>query len=171
MDSFTYSEDLHLPLLDDVNGVSLERRSYDRPGDEASNWASAASTVGYGTPGLPNSQFSEQENPTTTNDCFEIAPKVFTPDSDGFEDYTELFYGCNATGLVANIYIYDSQGVLVRNLAQNATLAAQGSIRWDGTTDEGQKARTGYYLLFIETFDSNGNLQQFRKRVVVGNKF
>ena len=54
-----YSSAMHSLLLRNKAGVSLERRSTERPCNEASNWFSASSTAGYGTPTLPNSQSTE----------------------------------------------------------------------------------------------------------------
>ena len=56
LDEFQYSEKMHHPLIDDREGVSLERLSFEIDAGNAANWHSAASSVGFATPGYANSQ-------------------------------------------------------------------------------------------------------------------
>ena len=60
LDQVRYSEGLHYGLLRSFEGVALEKVSPDLPGFEASSWFSAAEDVGFGTPGLANSQLREK---------------------------------------------------------------------------------------------------------------
>ena len=62
IDRFDYVESMHYPLLKSVDGVSLERIHPDRKTQDASNWHSAASTVGYATPCYLNSCYSESKS-------------------------------------------------------------------------------------------------------------
>jgi len=57
-------------------------------------------------------------------------------------------------------------------LARNELLGTEsGFFKWDGTTDDGRKARVGYYLVHFEVFDIKGNVRSFKETVVVGAKF
>jgi hypothetical protein len=58
-DEVTYRDDWHFKLIDNAEGVSLERIDPAGPSQQASNWHSAASTAGYGTPGYKNSQYRQ----------------------------------------------------------------------------------------------------------------
>ncbi|WP_139925571.1 lamin tail domain-containing protein [Hymenobacter sp. DG01] len=168
LDRVAYSEKQHLKLLDDVNGVSLERIRATGP-SEAGNFHSAAGSAGYATPGRPNSQ--QQADPTGS-DVLTLAPELFTPDDDGQQDFTTLSYQLDAPGYVGSVKIYDAQGRLARQLVRNETLNTKGFWQWDGLTDRGQKAAVGYYVLLIELFKpSGGQKQQYRKTVVVGARF
>ncbi|RPD49800.1 hypothetical protein DNI29_03110 [Hymenobacter sediminis] len=168
LDRVAYSEKQHLKLLDDVNGVSLERIRATGP-SEAGNFHSAAGSAGYATPGRPNSQ--QQADPTGS-DVLTLAPELFTPDDDGQQDFTTLSYQLDAPGYVGSVTIYDAQGRLARQLVRNETLSTKGFWQWDGLTDRGQKAAVGYYVLLIELFKpSGGQKQQYRKTVVVGARF
>jgi hypothetical protein len=68
-DQFDYTDRMHYPLLDNKDGVSLERIDFNRPTDDASNWTSASSTSGYGTPTYQNSQYAKAFN--TNNDLWQ----------------------------------------------------------------------------------------------------
>lgn len=50
MDHVSYSEDWHFALLDNTEGISLERIDPFGLSNHASNWHSAAEAVGYATP-------------------------------------------------------------------------------------------------------------------------
>jgi hypothetical protein len=168
IDRFDYSEDFHFALIKDKNGVSLERISFDSRANDPAGWQSAASTEDYATPGYRNSQF---QTPVANPGGLVVEPRVFTPDEDGFNDFTTLSYAFGSGGNVASIRIFDARGREVKRLAQNQTLASEGYFRWDGTNDRGEKVRTGYYIIHIEMFDLQGKTQNFREKVVVGAKF
>lgn len=167
MDRVLYHEQMHFQLLDDVNGVALERIRLDGP-SVAANFHSAAGSVGYATPGYRNSQGREAVTPAQV---FAIEPQVFTPDGDGDRDFTTVNYAATTTGMVANITVYDAQGRLIKRLVKNELLASQGFFQWDGTDDGQRKAPIGYYVLFIELFNLQGRVQTYKETVVVGGKF
>ncbi|MBX0291324.1 lamin tail domain-containing protein [Hymenobacter sp. HSC-4F20] len=168
LDRLAYSEKQHLKLLDDVNGVSLERIRAEGP-SEAANFHSAAASAGYATPGRPNSQ---QQPDLTGAGMFSVAPELFTPDDDGQQDFATLDYQLDNPGYVGSVAIYDAHGRLTRQLVRNETLSTKGFWQWDGLTDRGQKAAGGYYVVLIELFKpAGGQKQQYRRTVVVGARF
>ncbi|WP_114777395.1 lamin tail domain-containing protein [Botryobacter ruber] len=165
-DRFDYNASMHFNLIDDQNGVSLERIRLEGP-TTGSNFHSAASTAGFATPGYRNSQSQER---MAASNIFTIAPRVFTPDGDGMEDFTTINYSTDKTGFVANITIFDANGREIRKLARNELLATNGFFRWDGLRTDGTKAAVGYYLLYIELFDLNGQMHVHKEKVVVGGR-
>lgn len=167
MDSLTYNEKMHFALLDEKEGVSLERIRTDGP-TERHNFHSAASTVGYATPGKPNSQVQENGE---VGSGLTIEPKAFSPDGDGYKDFTTFNFPASRNGQVATITIYDSQGREIKKLARNHLLAAGNFFQWDGLTNEGRKAPVGYYLVLVEIFDLQGRQQTFKETVAIGAKF
>ncbi|WP_018476759.1 lamin tail domain-containing protein [Pontibacter roseus] len=162
-DRFDYDERMHFNLIDDKNGLSLERIRLEGP-TTAANFHSAATTV-FATPGYPNSQ---SQAGIAAQRMFTINPQVFSPDGDGYEDFTTINYSTDQTGFVANITIFDAQGREVRKLVRNELLAANGFFRWDGLRHDGTKAAIGYYLLYIELFDLDGQKSVHKERVVIG---
>jgi hypothetical protein len=167
IDRFAYNEKMHFKLLDDVNGVSLERISLTAD-SSARNWHSAASTAGFATPGYRNSQYFET---TAAAQLFTIEPKIFTPDSDGNKDFTTINYTTEANGNLANITIFDAHGREIKRLVKNELLANQGFFQWDGLDERGRKVPIGYYIIFIELFNLRGQVKAYKETVVVGARF
>lgn len=167
IDCMEYDESMHHPLLNNHEGVSLERIHPDRPSGDATNWHSASSGSGFATPALQNSQFAEPGR----ND-FEVVvePAVFSPDNDGHDDVTTISYHFESPGFMASILIFDAEGRPVRTLVNNELLGTKGSFSWDGLTDGRNKANTGIYLLYFEVFDQSGEVRKNLTTVVVGGK-
>lgn len=167
LDRLVYHEDMHFPLLNTVKGVALERIDFNRPSEDHTNWHSASSSVGYGTPGYRNSQFMK---PLAGEEPFRISPDIFSPDNDGYNDLLNISYDFSEPGHVGTIIIYDANGRLIRRLVQNHLLGRNGTFNWNGITDNNEKAPIGYYLLLIEVFDLNGKIKQYKKTAVLGGR-
>ncbi|GAA4433940.1 hypothetical protein GCM10023188_24260 [Pontibacter saemangeumensis] len=165
-DRFSYDEAMHFELIDDVKGFSLERVRLEGP-TQPGNFHSAATQV-FATPGYINSQAQEA---LVSPQLFQVQPLVFSPDGDGYEDFTTINYSTEQTGFVASITIFDAQGREIRRLARNELLAANGFFQWDGLREDGAKASIGYYLFYIELFDLNGQKREYKQNVVVGGRF
>ncbi|HIF15065.1 MAG TPA: hypothetical protein EYQ86_07035 [Bacteroidetes bacterium] len=167
IDRFDYHEDLHFVLLDSYDGVALERLDFDRTTQDATNWTSAAETVGFGTPGYKNSQTLVAN---FTGDKVNVDPEIFSPDNDGYKDLLNINYEFETEGTVANISIYDAKGNLVRQLVKNELLGKSGSYSWDGTNEINEKAKVGIHIIYFEIFDVNGNVESHKKTCVVASK-
>lgn len=166
VDSLSYHEDWHNDLLSDKNGVSLERLRADQPSQDQGNWHSAASSAGYATPGAVNSQ-DRQSVSVPTDDFFNLAENTFSPDQDGYQDVLELHYNTNEAGYVGSIRIFDAQGRLVRDFAKQELLAGKGSFLWDGSTNDGERARIGIYVIYVEIFSPSGEVVKEKHPCVV----
>lgn len=169
IDSFAYSEDLHFELLRDENGVALERIDPDAPTNAAGNWHSAASLVGYGTPTAENSQLMPTEVPAVA-DFFTIENPRVSPDEDGFEDVLVINYKFDEPGYTANIQIFDAQGRLVKSLNNNELLGFEGSLKWDGSTNDKAKARIGIYVFYAEVFRPDGSVAEQKEAITVAGR-
>jgi len=165
LDVFDYSEDYHYTFLDDVNGVSLERINPDANTQSASNWHSASSTVGFATPTYKNSQFFRDSS--ISSNILSIPEVTFSPDGDSFKDFLLINYATDQAGYTANVKIYNSVGRLVKNLVNGESLSNEGSIKWDGDTDDGNRAKMGIYIIWAEIFNPNGQVEYFKENCVV----
>lgn len=169
LDAFNYAEDLHNPLLDNERGVSLERLSPMLPTQASGNWHSAAAEAGFATPGYRNSQFFPQGESSTS--VFQLRRRTFSPDGDGFEDVLVLDYQTDRSGYLASVRIFDAEGRPIRELTRNELLAAEGRLKWDGTRDNGERARTGLYLLWIDVFTPEGDRETIKEYCVLASRF
>ena len=167
-DYFSYNEDLQFGLINNPDGISLERIDFDRPTNESTNWHSAAESVGWATPGLENSQYYPGQ---LTSDAVSIEPEIFSPDNDGFDDILNINYTMANPGFVGSVTIFDANGRIIRNLVQNELLAAEGTVSWDGLNNKREKARIGMYIVYFEVFDLDGNISGVKKTCVVASKF
>lgn len=167
-DNFSYNEDMQFGLINDPEGVSLERVSYNRPTNENSNWHSAAETVGWATPGLENSQYYPE---SISDQQITLEPEIFSPDNDGFEDILNIIYKMDEPGYICNITIYDVNGRIVRNLVQNELIASEGIFSWDGLNNQREKVRIGNYIVYFEVFNLDGDVNGVKKTCVVASKF
>jgi len=160
LDEFSYSAKMHSSFLADEEGVSLERISLKKPTKDRTNWTSAAASVGFATPGLPNSQAGSE---TEIQDEITPEPKVFSPNGDGFNDELKIKFKLSKPGYIANVRIFDAVGRQIRFLAKNQSLAQEGSWTWDGKSESGQKLNIGVYIILVEVFDKDGHTKAFKK--------
>lgn len=166
IDEFNYNTNLHYELYDDLNGISLERISLTAPTQSMSNWHSAAETAGFATPTSSNSQ----SRLTKSQGSLTLNPEVMSPDGDGYNDFLLLQYTFPEAGYTVNCNIYNKHGQPIKNLVQNKLMAVSGSIKWDGDTNDGNKAPIGIYVVLWEFFNLEGDVDVIKKAVVVGGK-
>jgi len=148
IDSFDYDEDLHHFLIDDTEGISLERISTQVPASDRSNWSSASETVGFGTPGLPNSITG-----VGNQNVFTVANKLISPNDDGLNDELELSYALDNTDYLGEITIFSDQGFKVAILLNNGTVGSSGVWTWDARDDDGELVSQGIYVIIVELFN------------------
>jgi hypothetical protein len=168
IDKVAYSSEWHFALLDNTDGVSLERINSESPSQSADNWHSAAETEGFATPGYLNSQAFDG---AMQEGDFYAEPEVFSPDNDGYQDVLTLFYELETSGQVGNITIYDDSGRTIRNLVRNDLLGTSGSYTWDGIGEKNEKAAVGIYIVVLELFDLEGNTSIKKIPCVVAHPF
>lgn len=93
--------------------------------------------------------------------------KSFSPDNDGFEDFTIINYNLTQTISQVRIKIFDSKGRSVRTLLNNQASGQNGSVIFDGLDEEGKALRIGIYIIFLEALNDNSGVVETLKTVVV----
>lgn len=165
MDFLMYSNDFHSSFLKDTEGISLERISPTANTNTAGSWHSASKQENFATPGYKNSALIAMTGSALAG--IRVEPEVFSPQEPS-TNFTLIHYQFAHNGNVANVQILDTQGRLIKSIAHNEVLNAEGFFRWDGDTEDGTYARPGYYVVWFEFFNDNGNVRTSRQRVVVG---
>jgi flagellar hook assembly protein FlgD len=121
-----------------------------------------------GSPGRQNSIFTQNlshESKVT------ISPNPFSPDGDGFEDFAVINFDLTNPLSQVRIKVFDSQGRIVRTLAENHPSSSNNSVVFDGLDDSGKPLRIGIYILLIEVVaEGSGNVDVIKTPVVVARK-
>ncbi|MDQ6609482.1 MAG: lamin tail domain-containing protein [Bacteroidota bacterium] len=167
VDEVAYEDNWQFALINNVDGVALERIDPSGNSNDKNNWHSAASTAGFGTPTYKNSQYKLID---PINATIEVLPKIFSPDNDGTDDVTTIYYKVEASGYVANVTIFDASGRTVKYLVRNALLGVKGSWNWDGLGEKNNKLPIGTYIVYTEIFNLQGKKKSFTNTVVLARK-
>lgn len=168
IDELKYEEDWHFKLIDNREGVALERIEYNAATQNPDNWHSAAGSVGYGTPTYKNSQYRLNEEVQGT---IKVTPEIVSPDNDGMDDFATIEYELPSAGYVANITVFDAAGRPVRFLQRNVLCGIKGNFRWDGLGEKFQRLPVGIYIVLTELFNLEGKKKQFKKTIVLARKY
>jgi len=164
IDKLSYKDDWHFKLLNDVEGIALERINYDSKTQDENNWHSASETVGFGTPADKNSQSMNNDIVAGT---ISVSPKIISPNNDSFDDVAGIYYSFPEPGYVANIIIFDVSGNPVKHLKTNALCGNQGIYYWDGLNDKNQRINTGQYIVYTEVFNLKGTVKRIKNCITV----
>lgn len=167
IDELSYDAHWHFKLINNQEGVSLERISYQQPTQNPANWHSAATTAGYGTPGYTNSQYRSDTSFTGT---ISITPPLFSPDNDGLDDVLTIAYQFPEPGYVCNITVFDATGRPVGYIARNALCGRQGYFRWDGLNDKNGRLPIGVYVIYTEVFNLSGATKRFKQAATLARR-
>ena len=160
IDELLYNEDMHYSLLSTQEGVALEKTDPGNTSGGKASWHSASESSGWGTPGAPNSVFSEM--PSTTDNVVLSSTKI-TPDNNGFEDFLTIWFNLSGNGNVISVMVFDETGNFVRKIATNLFIGPEASVIWDGTADDGSLVHTGIYIILISLYDDTGKTEKWKK--------
>jgi len=168
LDSFFYTPSMHSSLLDETEGVSLERIDPNYVGDQISNWISASASTNFGTPGRVNSQYRSSTSKITKH--WSLASASFSPDGDGFEDQAVIRYEGLEPGSSASISLHALSGAIITEWANNLPLGVNGQLLWEGIDGFGIPIANGPYLLLISWTSPSGKRQTQRLILVKAAK-
>jgi hypothetical protein len=166
IDSVYYSDNWYNPNLPG-SGRSLEKINPMLNGNDGKSWSSCTYPNG-GSPGLKNSIFTNQN--ITTGEIT-VSPNPFSPDGDGYEDFTIISYKLKNAVSQVRMKIFDVKGRLIKTILNNQASGPEGQIVYNGLDDENRKLRLGIYIIFLESLnDLNGVVETIKSTMVVGAK-
>ncbi|HSD65040.1 MAG TPA: lamin tail domain-containing protein [Ignavibacteriaceae bacterium] len=163
VDSVIYSSNWTNRDINITKNKSLERINPGLNGNYPDNWSTCVNPEGA-TPGKQNSIFTDNSNKISK---ISVSPNPFSPDNDGFEDFSIINYSLTQSTSQIRIKIFDNRGRLVRTVANNQPTASHGSIVFDGLGDDGQVLRMGIYIIFLEALNKHSGAAEILKTVVV----
>ena len=116
-----YHHTFHHEVVEDRQGVSLERRSMFNEGRNRWDWASASAAVGFGTPGNENSQLAE---PGRT-------PVIDWGDGqvDAGGEISFRYHGLPANS-VLTVRVFNLNGDLIKNVVEAYSCGSSGIYRF-----------------------------------------
>jgi hypothetical protein len=155
-------------LIDDPEGVSLERISFSRATDDSTNWHSSAGQGGGASPCRRNSQAEFLGTPD--DDWLTVEPELFSPDNDGYHDVLQMACKPEKPGYVVHLRVLDAFGNTVRTLGRQELLGQEGRWNWDGLDENGQVLNPGIYILLAELFHVDGETRVLKRPCVLAAK-
>lgn len=168
IDSVHYFEGWHNPNFLETQGKSLEKINPYLSGNDPDNWSTSADKKGA-TPGKQNSIYTISQN---NESKVSVSPNPFSPDNDGFEDFTIIHYTLTQKIAQVKVKIFDSKGRLVRTLENNQASGSEGSIVFNGLDENNNPLRIGIYIALIEAINqNNGVTEKIKAAIVVAKKF
>lgn len=173
-DSLDYEDSWHNGLFSssDRDGVALERIRTGSGTNDPANWTSASPllTGAPGTPTLPNSQRLAPAA-LTGDDLIYLPSSRLSPDDDGYEDFLDIRFRLPVEGYGATMTIFDAGGVPIKHLLRQELIGTEGSLRWDGESDDGDRMRPGIYILFLEIYSPTGDVKNVKRSISVVQRF
>lgn len=167
IDSLFYFPGWHNKNFTSTKDISLEKINPYLNGNKDSDWSSSVDNKG-GTPCRQNSIFTISSN---QNNNLSVSPNPFSPDNDGFEDFTLIKYRLRNISANVRIRVFNSQGYLVRTVVNGSPSGREGTVVFNGLDDNNNPLRIGIYIILLEAFNQNsGMLESMKKVVVVARK-
>ncbi len=163
VDSLHYLPSWHDPFLGGATrGISLEKLNPELPSAAASSWSSCGAPEGA-TPGLPNSIAI----PLGSGGEVQVMPAPFRLHA-GQRAYCLVQYRLPFRQALLTARVYSERGELIRTLAHVTYTAAEGSLVWDGRTEQGELVPPGAYILLLEARDrESGREHRSRSLIIV----
>lgn len=160
-DSVAYHPSMHAANIRTTANRALERINTGVAASDTRNWSTA---VGSGTPGEPNSICIQPREQGKTLTC---EPNPFSPDNDGFEDFTSINFALPFESAIITLRLFDDRGRQRKRITENELVAGKGSIVYNGTDEQGNPLPMGMYILLLEAKDAKSDKTAVHKYILV----
>ena len=151
-----------------VAGRSWERIDLNRDGEDPDNWGPSAHPDGH-TAGRLNSL---QPVSHDSGLSIRVEPNPFSPDGDGNDDITWIYFTLPVPQARISIDIFDQRGRQVRRLTANRPAGSNVPVmEWNGRDDKGKILPIGRYIVLLEAIDmAGGRTYKARCTVVLAGR-
>lgn len=160
LDEMQYDADMHSSLLAHVDGVSLEKVHVDGSSIRSDMWCSAASVVGFATPGYRNSQAGRISVQADT--YLQTDADWLSPNSDGDHDVVLMRVRVPNAG-IADVSLFHSSGYRVMHILNHVWVGEETLLTWDGRDASGRLLSPGSYVMLLRFFSDRGQRITERK--------
>lgn len=112
-----------------------------------------------------SNDFSDGNFTSNTNWIGEITiePKSFSPNNDSYKDICYISWNFNEPNLTATIKAFYDEGGLVKKILNNKMIWNTGIANWGGASEDGLQLKTGMYIIWVEVFSENDNIECFKR--------
>jgi len=96
-------------------------------------------------------------------------PNPFSPNDKGNKQVSMINYKLPFRSARIKCSVFDSDGLMLKELVNNEYTSTEGTIIWDGRDREGRAVGVGPYILLIEAVDTRtGESAEKKMLIVVG---
>ncbi|MDX1699581.1 MAG: lamin tail domain-containing protein, partial [Melioribacteraceae bacterium] len=166
VDSISYSDSWHNSTFLETKNISIELININLTRNNKENWSSSVSQLGA-TPGKQNSINVEN---LYSSSRLNITPNPFSPDNDGYEDFTHINYNLTKPISEIRVRIFDSKGRFVRSLANSQSVGSKGTIIFDGLDKNKRPLKIGIYIILFEAISKGSVIDVIKDVVVIARK-
>jgi hypothetical protein len=169
LERFQYNASMHHPLINEHEGISLERISARGPASDSDNWHSASSASGYATPGMRNSQSMDVVG-QGDGSWFALSARLFSPDNDGQGDLLHIHASWPEPGFMGRVVVFTEGGQVVREFGVHELSGIESDWFWDGNNQDGLSCDEGIYFLIARFLHLNGQVLSIKTSCVLARK-
>jgi hypothetical protein len=156
LDTLLYRSNMHHVLLDDVEGISLERSS--------DGSFTSTSTVLRATPGRKNSIVVNNGEPSNFDKTISVSDSIYNFYLESsvtsvynaeFPQRVTLHYRFQESARVT-AKIYTLSGFSVYTIIESELLQGEGTFYWDGRDETSSILPVGMYVIVLEIYAESG---------------
>jgi len=92
---------------------------------------------------------------------------VFSPNNDGFDDFTQLHCRFPTIENRVLIQIFNKEGQFVKTVVNNSIVAANATFTWDGTNELHALVPPDLYIVRLQYWLANGKTNVLKASVGV----
>ncbi|MDD2436405.1 MAG: lamin tail domain-containing protein [Massilibacteroides sp.] len=155
VDEVHYNKKWHAFSATNAQGIALERINLQGESQDSSNWTSASTLSGGGTPGYANSQSSQNEKDHPTG----IQAPEYACETGNYS----IAFHLDKSGYRCKAQIFDLSGKNVAEIINHELLGTEGVIHWDGLAFGGNKLIPGVYIFYAELYHTDGESKRYKK--------